>query len=355
MDDLNKIQVLKESFESELAGGQTSAAQLLKDKRLKELFESLRDCPLEQRQSYGRALNELKDFLTRQASGEGVGSEAVSNAYLDVTAPWDLNQSAAPKLLDPEVGSSHPIFQTQTELVEVFARMGFAALESRQLDSEFYMFDSLNFPKQHPARDTFDNFLLAEKDSVGQPLLAPAHTSTMQNRVLRSFKVTHLQRGLPIAVVVPGRAFRNEDVDARHDHTFYQLEGIYVDKGVTLANLIATLKEALSAYFKQEIQLKLQPSYFPFTEPSLEFAVSCPFCASQKETCRVCGGSAWIELIGCGMIHPRVLEMADIDASLYSGFAWGLGLNRLTMLKHSIEDIRHFTSGKLEFLRQFGL
>ena len=351
MDDLKRVEELKQAFEAELQSGQASPGQLLKDRRLKALFKTLKDCPSERREELGKALNELKEFLATRADKKAPAPSQSAGTHLDVTAPWDLGQDAPPRLPESENGSIHPILSAQADLVGIFARMGFEALESRQLDSAFYMFDSLNFPPQHPARDTFDNFLLAEKDASGQPLLAPAHTSTMQNRILKS-RQTHLENGRPIAVVVPGRVFRNEDVDARHDHTFYQLEGIYVDRGVSVANLIATLKEAMSAYFGQEVSLKIQPSYFPFTEPSVEFAVSCPFCGKQP-ACHVCGGSQWIELIGCGMIHPNVLKMADIDSETYTGFAWGLGLNRLAMIRHNIEDIRHFTSGKLEFLRQF--
>ena len=267
-----------------------------------------------------------------------------------MTAPFGINQSASEALLDPAGGSLHPVAQTQDELVGIFSRMGFEAVESRQLDNEFYMFDSLNFPRNHPARDEFDTFFLTDKDPEGRALVAPAHTSTMQNRILKRLK-GRLERGLPAAAVVPGRVFRNEDVDATHDHMFYQLEGMYVSEKVTVANLIATLREALSAFFKQELELKIQPFYFPFTEPSFEFAISCPFC-DRSGSCRVCSGG-WIELLGCGMIHPNVLKLAGIDPTRYSGFAWGLGLTRLTMISHGIEDIRHFATGKLEFLRQF--
>ena len=161
-----------------------------------------------------------------------------------------------------------------------------------------------------------------------------------------------MQAGRPIAVVIPGRVFRHEDVDATHDHMFYQLEGVYVDRQVTVANLIATLRESMSAYFGQLVRLKIQPFYFPFTEPSFELAISCPFCSQTSAGCRVCN-AGWIELLGCGMIHPNVLRLAGIDANTYTGFAWGLGINRLVMIKNGIEDIRHFTSGRLEFLRQF--
>jgi phenylalanyl-tRNA synthetase alpha chain len=151
--------------------------------------------------------------------------------------------------------------------------------------------------------------------------------------------------------VIPGRVFRNEDLDARHEHTFYQLEGVYVGKGTHAGNLIATLKTFLQEYYAKELEVKTQPFYFPFTEPSFEFALSCPFC--DKKGCNVCSQSGWIELLGCGMIHPNVLRHAGIDPEVYTGFAWGGGIERLVMMKYGIEDVRHFESGKLDFLRQF--
>ena len=343
------MEALRRQFEAGLAAGKVSAGELLRDRRLKDLLASVKTKPADQRRAFGRAVNDLKDFLTA-ARGEEAEPAAEPLASFDVTAPFGVNQGAPAAMLDPAHGSLHPIAKTQDELVGIFARMGFEAVESRQLDNEFYMFDSLNFPQNHPARDEFDTFFLEEKDADGRALVAPAHTSTMQNRVLKRLK-GRLEKGLPIAVVVPGRAFRNEDVDSTHDHMFYQLEGIYVAEKVTVANLIATLKEALSAFFKQELELKIQPFYFPFTEPSFEFAISCPFC-DRAGVCRVCSGG-WIELLGCGMIHPNVLSHAGVDPTRYNGFAWGLGLTRLTMIGHGIEDIRHFATGKLEFLRQF--
>lgn len=348
--DLEKVEVLKKRFAADLAAERATPAELFKDKDFKQLLKDIRTRPAEYRQVFGRAVNDLKDFLLQKqpitASSKGSYTD-----YLDVTAPFDLNQSQEATLLNPEDGSLHPVLKTQDELVEIFAEMGFTAVESRQLDNDFYMFDSLNFPQNHPARDEFDTFFLKEKDKTGKPLLAPAHTSTMQNRVLRKLR-PNLEAGLPIAVVIPGRVFRNEDVDSTHDHMFYQLEGVYVGRQVTVANLIATLKESVSAYFKKELNLKIQPFYFPFTEPSFEFAISCPFCEPKASSCQTCG-NGWIELLGCGMIHPNVLSMAGIDPLEYSGFAWGIGLTRLTMLKYDIEDIRYLASGKLEFLRQF--
>lgn len=220
--------------------------------------------------------------------------------------------------------------------------MGFTILESRQLDDDYHMFESLNFPEGHPARDDYDTFMTTEG------FIAPAHTSTMQNRALMMY-AKNLEQGEPIAVVVPDRVFRNEDLDATHEHTFYQIEGVYVSKGVTVGNLIATLQAYLSEYFGQDLKAKIQPFYFPFTEPSFEFAVERPKSLRKDNS----EAEQWLELLGCGMIHPNVLRFAGIDPTVYTGFAWGGGVERLIMMKYGIEDIRHFNSGKLEFLRQF--
>ena len=347
------VDKLKKQFEIEIESGQKTAFELLKDKRFKDLLSAIKDQSAQDKQAFGQAVNELKIFLQSKKIDIHAQTKFEVDDDLDVTAPFGINEDARPKLPDVEHGSMHPISQAQRDLSHIFIKMGFEVVESRQLDSEFYMFDSLNFPKQHPAREEFDNFLLHETDKNDRPLLAPAHTSTMQNRVLKA-RVDQLQLNNPIAVIIPGRVFRNEDIDASHDHMFYQLEGIYVDRQVNVTNLIATLREAISQYFKQELKIKIQPFYFPFTEPSFEFAISCPFCNFQPTSCKVCG-EGYIELLGCGMIHPNVLKLADIDSQTYTGFAWGLGLNRLAMLKYGIEDIRHFSSGRLEFLRQFKL
>jgi phenylalanyl-tRNA synthetase alpha chain len=265
---------------------------------------------------------------------------------IDVTAPFDLNVPATerPRLLTADNGSVHPIMRERDHILDIFYRMGFTASESREIDDDYHMFTALNFPEGHPARDDYDTFMTEEG------LIAPAHTSTMQNRLLKKYK-SDLESGKPIAIVVPDRVFRNEDLDARHEHTFHQLEGIYVDKGIHTGHLIATLKTFLSEYYQKDIEVKTQPFYFPFTEPSFEFALSCPFC--DKAGCNVCSYSGWIEVLGCGMIHPNVLKEAGIDPNVYTGFAWGGGIERLVMMKYDIEDVRHFFSGKLEFLRQF--
>jgi phenylalanyl-tRNA synthetase alpha chain len=298
----------------------------------------------EARASFGKEVNSLRQELEQLVSESSQAIEELPP--IDVTAPFDLNvpSDKKPKLLPSENGSVHPLMAEREAIIEIFSRMGLAAEESRQIDDDYHMFTALNFPAGHPARDDYDTFTTTEG------LIAPAHTSTMQNRVLKKYK-DNLQKGSPIAVIIPDRVFRNEDLDARHEHTFYQIEGVYVDKGIHAGNLVATIREWLRSYYNKDVKIKIQPFYFPFTEPSFEFAASCPFC--DQKGCNVCSYTGWIELGGCGMIHPNVLKAADIDSSDYTGFAWGFGIDRLVMLKYSIEDVRHFESANLKFLRQF--
>jgi phenylalanyl-tRNA synthetase alpha chain len=315
---------------------------ILRAPELTALYARLKTLPAgKPRADFGKEINSLKQELEKAA--KAAASSKVRLEPIDVTAPMDIN-SAVPSLRPAEEGSKHPLMAELESILEIFSRMGFNAVESREIDDDYHMFTSLNFPKDHPARDDYDTFVTDEG------LIAPAHTSTMQNRVLKQYK-NNLKAGEPIAVVIPGRVFRNEDLDARHEHTFYQLEGVYVDEGIHAGHLIATLKTFLEEYYQQQLKVKTQPFYFPFTEPSFEFALSCPFCAGQG--CHICSQTGWIELLGCGMIHPNVLREGGIDPAKYSGFAWGGGIDRLVMMKYGIEDVRHFHSGNLKFLRQF--
>jgi phenylalanyl-tRNA synthetase alpha chain len=325
-------------------------ADILRAVELKALFEQLKTLPTEQRAAFGQEVNQLQHTLRELVNG--AQDEAASLPPIDVTAPFDINvpQDQRPKLLPSETGSQHPLTTEIAVIADIFYRMGFVVKSSRELDDEYHMFDSLNFPKDHPARDDYDTFMTVQKDSDGNQLIAPAHTSTMQNRYLRQYK-DNLKKGEPIAVLVPDRVFRNEDLDARHEHTFYQHEGIYVGKGINVGHLMATLKTFLQSYYNKELEIRTQPFYFPFTEPSFEFTMSCPFC--DKKGCNICSNIGWIELLGCGMIHPHVLEEAGIDSNTYTGFAWGGGIDRLVMMKYSIEDVRLFHSANLSFLRQF--
>ncbi len=319
-------------------------SDILKAVELKALYAEIPTLPAEQRAGFGQEINALRAEIEQMVAAQTNQAQAL--LPIDVTAPFDINVPAdeRPKLLSSEFGSKHPLTTEIETISDIFYRMGFAIESSREIDDGYHMFDSLNFPKDHPARDDYDTFMTTEG------LIAPAHTSTMQNRMLRKYK-SNLDNGRPIAVLVPDRVFRNEDLDARHEHTFYQHEGIYVDRGMHAGNLMATLKTFLSAYYQKELDVKTQPFYFPFTEPSFEFAMSCPFC--DKKGCHICSQTGWIELLGCGMIHPNVLKMAGIDPKEYTGFAWGGGVERLVMMKYGIEDIRHFESASLSFLRQF--
>jgi phenylalanyl-tRNA synthetase alpha chain len=313
---------------------------ILKAVELRALYSELQTLPREQRGAFGKAVNDLRQDLEEVA--EAGGGQADILQPIDVTAPFDTNVTEKPGLLGPEVGSVHPLMKELDYIVEIFNRMGFVAVESRQIDDDFHMFESVNFPEGHPARDDYDTFMTEEG------LIAPAHTSTMQNRVLKRYK-ENLENGEPIAVVIPGRVYRNEDLDVTHEHTFYQFEGVYVNKGTNVGNLVATLRAFMSEYFGQELKAKIQPFYFPFTEPSFEFAIERPEALRKGNT----EADMWLELLGCGMIHPNVLKMAGIDPEIYTGFAWGCGIERLVLMKYGIEDIRHFESAKLEFLRQF--
>ena len=322
-------------------------SDILKAAELKQLFIAIKDQPVGERAAYGQAVNQVKVEL--EAKVQSIADKDIVLDAIDVTAPWDVNTGPV-SLLSTEHGTIHPLMREIAVLSEIFERMGFAIEGSREIDDQQHMFETLNFPKGHPARDDYDTFMTVETDKDGEQLVAPAHTSTMQNRMLKKYK-QNLEGGEPIAVVVPDRVFRNEDLDARHEHTFYQVEGIYVAKDVHAGMLIATLQEFLQAYYGKELDVRVNPFYFPFTEPSFEFALSCPFC--DKKGCNVCSFEGWIELIGCGMIHPNVLKAADIDPNEYTGFAFGCGIDRLVMMKYGIEDVRHFESAKLDFLRQF--
>lgn len=316
---------------------------ILRAPELRALYAQIPTLNEDQRASFGQEINRLKEELTDLiAKSSSVITDNVE--AIDVSAPFDVNVrlEKRPRLLTSDFGSQHPITTELATITDIAYRMGLAVEQSRQLDDDYHMFTSLNFPNGHPARDDYDTFLTTDG------LVAPAHTSTMQNRVLQKYK-PNLDKGEPIAVLIPDRIFRNEDLDATHEHTFYQHEGVYVDKGATVGNLIATLQAFLSEYFGQELKAKIQPFYFPFTEPSFEFVVERPKVLRKNDS----EDQKWLELGGCGMIHPNVLKEAGIDPKKYTGFAWGFGVERMIMMKYGIEDIRYFESGRLEFLRQF--
>lgn len=344
---MESIDTLREQLLARVAASD-NPTEVIKAPELAQLYAQIPTLPAEERSAFGKAVNELKQVIAVAVEARSEQLNTVELPPIDVTAPFDVN-SATPAFMPARDGTLHPLTQEMEVVSDIFNRMGFVTEESREIDDQYHMFESLNFPKGHPARDDWDTFMTVETDGDGDPLIAPAHTSTMQNRALKKYKA-NLDEGRPIAVVVPDRTFRNEDLDARHEHTFYQVEGVYVNKGVHAGMLVATLQKFLEEYYGRKLTVRVNPFYFPFTEPSFEFALECPFC---DDGCNVCSQSKWIELLGCGMIHPNVLKAAGIDSNEYSGFAFGCGIDRLVMMKHSIEDVRHFEAGKLNFLRQF--
>jgi len=302
-------------------------------KSVKQQMDGLRDLEPSKRAEMGAKLNtrnrEIEAELfkaQREAREREVNDRLQGDKLVDITVP-DLNARR---------GHLHPITRVQREVEEVFASMGFIIEEGNEIATEFENFDSLNTPKHHPARDMQDTFWLDN----GQVLRT--HTSTLQNYFLKKY-------GPEFRAISVGRCFRNEAVDASHENTFFQVEGMMVGKDISIANLIYFLKHALTAVFKKEINVRLRPGFFSFVEPGFEFDMSCVFCDAKG--CSVCKHSNWIEFCGCGMVHPNVLRMGGVDPEKYQGFAWGFGLTRLAMMKYGINEIRHFNSGNLEFLR----
>jgi phenylalanyl-tRNA synthetase alpha chain len=312
--------------------------EVLKADEIKQLYAVIPTLDPAERGPHGKAVNELKVTLESAVAEREAALEDNAIESLDVTAPWDVNV-AAPRLLPTEQGTQHPLTRELENVIDIFTRMGFEAIESRQIDDDEHMFGTLNFPENHPARDGYDTFRTEEG------FIPPAHTSTMQNRILKDGR-KKLEAGGQIAAVSYGRVFRNEDVDATHEHTFYQCEGVFVSRDATLGNMLGTLRSFFEVYYGQKLKIKTQPAYFPFVEPGLEFAIERPAALGGKP-------GEWLEMLGCGMIHPNVLRAAGIDPTVYRGFAWGGGIERLVMLKYGIEDLRHFESAKLQFLRKF--
>ena len=318
---------------------------ILKAPELKMLLGQIKDVPSDERAKFGAAVNSLRQELKQQADQLTQQAEQAAIVPLDVTAPFDDSNerkvAGRPMLLPVEQATLHPLTVETKQLVDVFTRMGFVCEESRQIDDDFHMFSSLNFPPNHPARDGYDTFRTEEG------YIPPAHTTAMENRVLSAGR-QQLENGGVITHISYGRVFRNEDADVTHDHTFNQFEGVYVSRDATLGQMLGMLKDFFETYYGQSLRIKTQPGYFPFTEPSLEFQIEKPAALGGGGK-----GGEWLEMLGCGMLHPNVLKAAGINPTKYQGFAWGGGLERLVMLKYGIEDLRHFESGKLAFLRKF--
>jgi phenylalanyl-tRNA synthetase alpha chain len=306
-----------------------------KDGALGKLLGSIRDVPPEERKAFGEAANELKRVLSgaleerrAELERERIASERAADDF-DPTLP-------APRV---ERGSLHPVTHVVRRLEEIFSSMGYAILDGPEVELDYYNFEALNIPKDHPAREMHDTFWCDRE----QKLLMRTHTSPVQIRALERMKP-------PFRAIVPGRCFRNETTDASHEHTFHQMEGLVVGEGITVGHLIGTMKTFLREVFQKNLEVRLRPGYFPFVEPGFELDVRCPFC---QDGCSVCKRSTWIELCPCGMVHPRVLRYGGVDPERYTGFAFGLGLSRLVMLRYGIDDIRHLMGADVRFLEQF--
>lgn len=286
----------------------------------------------DERKQFGQKLNELKGFAEAQinAAVEAAKTQAAPAAQtkLDLTLPGKGHS----------VGSLHPISLVQMELEDVFQGMGFTVLTGFEVEQEHYNFDALNVPGDHPARDMQDTFWLTNG------MLLRTHTSANQVRAMERF-------GAPLRAIFPGRCFRYEAIDASHENTFYQLEGLMVDRDISVANLIAVMKALLSRIFHRDVTVRLRPGFFPFVEPGFELDVQCLICGGRG--CPTCKNGGWIELIPCGLVHPHVLRAGKIDANVYSGFAFGLGLTRMAMMKFGVPDIRLMNSGDIRFYQQF--
>jgi len=284
----------------------------------------------------GAEANQLKAAILAalQARGEELDREALeaerSGAGFDPTLP-----AAA-----TERGSLHPITQVKREVEDLFLSMGYTILDGPEVELGFYNFDALNIPADHPAREEHDTFWCDEQGG----LVLRTHTSPVQIRAMEGLEP-------PFRIAAPGRVFRNEAVDSTHDHTFHQVEGLAVGEGLSVGHLTGTLKAFLRQVLGEQLEIRLRPGYFPFVEPGFEVDIQCPFCSGSG--CRICKQSGWIEYCGCGMVHPNVLRAGGIDTDRYTGFAFGMGLDRLVMMRYGVDDIRHFMSADLRFLEQF--
>jgi len=290
--------------------------------------------PPEERRQAGMLINSVKQRI-EQAIECRTRELAEAELRARLETEWlDLTLPAPP----PRRGHLHPVTRIQRELEDLFSSLGFAVLDGPEVETEYHNFDALNIPPDHPARDMQDTFWLD-----GGNLLR-THTSPVQVRGMERL-------GPPLRMIAPGRAFRNESVDASHEHTFYQLEGMMVDRHVSVAHLLYFMKTLLTAIFRREVTVRLRPGYFPFVEPGFELDIQCLICGG--EGCPVCKQSGWVELLPCGLVNPNVLRMSGIDPDQWGGFAFGLGLTRLAMMRYGIDDIRHLQGGDLRFLEQF--
>lgn len=329
---LEEIQGLKAQKEQEVE--EIRIRLLGKKGVVTQLFDEFRTVLPEQKRELGQILNKLKVVATekidelRDMISEG-GSTGKSE--FDLTKPGDKF----------ELGAKHPISITRSEILAIFNKLGYAIADGPEIEDDWHVFGALNFPPEHPARDMQDTFFISTGEN---PVLLRTHTSSIQVRAMETMK-------LPIRVVCPGRVFRNEAISARAHCIFHQVEGLYIDKDVSFADLKQAVLLFAKEMFGDNVQIRLRPSYFPFTEPSAEVDVSCNICGGKG--CNICKGTGWLEIMGCGMVDPNVLEASGIDSKVYSGFAFGMGVERIAMLKWQVRDLRLYFENDIRFLKEF--
>jgi phenylalanyl-tRNA synthetase alpha chain len=349
----SKLQKLKQEILNQLA--EVKKLEILRDLEIKylgrkgeltKILRSVADLSAEEKKTLGRLANEIKIELINRFEEVKISlGENTKTDYVDATLPG----------VEIKQGHLHPITILQNEIEDLFSSLGFMVLDGPELESDYYNFTALNIPPFHPARDMQDTFYIDhpsyakatedKKNAKGEyDMLMRTQTSPMQIRAMQKY-------GAPIKCIVPGRCFRNEATDVRHEHTFYQLEGLMIDKNINFSNLKAILEVLGKKLFGPDTEFRMRPKFYPFVEPGSNGEYSCFLCGGKG--CRLCKGTGWLEIVGCGMVHPNVLRAGGIDPKKYQGFAFGYGLDRLAMLKYGINDIRLFHSGDLKFLKQF--
>lgn len=330
----NELLELKDKLNKSLISCQKEAdilniksEYLGKKSRISELLSNLKNMSVEEKREYGSLINNTRKEM------EELVSKAIEKVNTQISVLFDDTLDAT-----FESGSLHPVTIVAKEVTDILNKMGFSVISGPEMETDYYNFEVLNVPKNHPARDMQDTYYLDNGK------LLRTQTSAVQAHGMERF-------GAPLRICVPGRCFRNEDMDACHENTFFQLEGMVIDKNISIGNLLYTMKTILKEVFKQDIDVRLRPGFFPFTEPSFELDCSCTVCGGKG--CPTCKNSGWLELCPCGMIHPNVLKAGGIDPKEYNGFAFGIGLTRLAMMKYKINDIRHLNAGDLRYLDNF--
>jgi phenylalanyl-tRNA synthetase alpha chain len=341
-DILSQIEDYKQEIEATTAPGaealEAFRIRFLGTKGLiKSLMGELKNISGDEKRVVGLAMNDLKQKAEARYAilKEGLEDSSTDAFDGDITLPGD----------PLPLGSRHPLSMVRNRIVDIFKRLGFAVAEGPEIEDDWHNFGALNLPEDHPARDMQDTFYIANPNEQGQVWLLRTHTSNVQIREMRKGK-------LPIRLIMPGRVYRNETISARAHCFFHQVEGLYVAENVSFADLKQTLYFFVKEMFGQEVKIRFRPSYFPFTEPSAEMDISCLICGGKG--CNVCKQTGWVEILGCGMVHPNVLQNCGIDPNKYTGFAFGMGIERITMLKYQVKDLRLFSENDLRFLKQFG-